>query len=140
MCMHSRECFNSSNHDVLQPKNLCSTCAPCAMHALLVGQAVTSQVPLQVRLKREVLDTTLRALQNAKRAAPGGSCPNPEGLAGEAWYVQQASRAVNQAMGRVIRHRGDYGAIILADERFKVRTPSHSRHFLNAVSRAQRID
>lgn len=27
-------------------------------------------------------------------------------------------RAINQAMGRVIRHRHDYGAIILADERF----------------------
>jgi regulator of telomere elongation helicase 1 len=32
--------------------------------------------------------------------------------------VQQAVRAVNQAMGRVIRHRYDYGAILLADERF----------------------
>ena len=30
----------------------------------------------------------------------------------------QAMRAVNQAMGRVIRHRWDYGAIILADKRF----------------------
>ena len=27
-------------------------------------------------------------------------------------------RAVNQAMGRVIRHRWDYGAVILADKRF----------------------
>ena len=29
-------------------------------------------------------------------------------------------RAINQAMGRVIRHRGDYGAIILADQRFQM--------------------
>lgn len=34
------------------------------------------------------------------------------------WYNQQSSRAVNQAIGRVIRHRSDYGAIILADLRF----------------------
>ena len=27
-------------------------------------------------------------------------------------------RAVNQALGRVIRHRGDYGAVLLCDERF----------------------
>ncbi|OQS04912.1 hypothetical protein THRCLA_02895 [Thraustotheca clavata] len=39
-------------------------------------------------------------------------------LSGNQWYVQQAARAVNQAIGRVIRHRHDYGAIILLDERF----------------------
>lgn len=38
-------------------------------------------------------------------------------LTGEEWYSQQASRAVNQAVGRVIRHRHDYGAIIFCDER-----------------------
>ena len=30
----------------------------------------------------------------------------------------QASRTVNQAIGRVIRHIKDYGAIFLCDERF----------------------
>jgi len=39
-------------------------------------------------------------------------------LSGSDWYRLCASRAVNQAVGRVIRHRWDYGAIILADERF----------------------
>ncbi|XP_061197971.1 regulator of telomere elongation helicase 1-like [Saccostrea echinata] len=39
-------------------------------------------------------------------------------LSGQEWYRQQASRAVNQAVGRVIRHRNDYGAILLCDERF----------------------
>ncbi|XP_026543846.1 regulator of telomere elongation helicase 1 [Notechis scutatus] len=39
-------------------------------------------------------------------------------LSGNAWYTQQASRAVNQAIGRVIRHRQDYGAIFLCDCRF----------------------
>jgi hypothetical protein len=37
---------------------------------------------------------------------------------GSLWYNQQAYRAVNQAIGRVIRHKDDYGAIILCDERF----------------------
>ncbi|XP_063152946.1 regulator of telomere elongation helicase 1 isoform X2 [Candoia aspera] len=39
-------------------------------------------------------------------------------LSGNTWYKQQASRAVNQAIGRVIRHRQDYGAIFLCDHRF----------------------
>ncbi|XP_076973603.1 regulator of telomere elongation helicase 1 isoform X2 [Tamandua tetradactyla] len=39
-------------------------------------------------------------------------------LSGHEWYRQQASRAVNQAIGRVIRHRQDYGAVFLCDHRF----------------------
>lgn len=38
--------------------------------------------------------------------------------AGSAWYTLCAMRVVNQALGRVIRHRADFGAILLADERF----------------------
>ncbi|CAF91262.1 unnamed protein product, partial [Tetraodon nigroviridis] len=40
-------------------------------------------------------------------------------LSGQQWYRQQAFRAVNQAVGRVIRHRHDFGAIFLCDHRFK---------------------
>ncbi|CAH9087086.1 unnamed protein product [Cuscuta europaea] len=39
-------------------------------------------------------------------------------LSGSDWYCQQAFRAVNQATGRCIRHKFDYGAIIFLDERF----------------------
>lgn len=63
-----------------------------------------SQSP-QIKLKKDYMD----------------NCRLPEGasrLGGNDWYVQQAARAVNQALGRVVRHRRDYGAIILCDERF----------------------
>ena len=40
-------------------------------------------------------------------------------LSGESWYQSQAFRALNQAVGRCIRHKDDYGAIILIDERFQ---------------------
>ena len=42
----------------------------------------------------------------------------PQTLDGKSWYQQQAIRAVNQAIGRVLRHKNDYGAILLCDERF----------------------
>ncbi|CUF28197.1 DEAD/DEAH box RNA helicase, putative [Bodo saltans] len=37
---------------------------------------------------------------------------------GEAWYRTDAVKAVNQAMGRCLRHVKDYGAVVLLDERY----------------------
>lgn len=45
-----------------------------------------------------------------------------ESLSGDEWYQLEAARAVNQAIGRVIRHRNDYGAIFLCDIRFNKAT------------------
>jgi Rad3-related DNA helicase len=53
-------------------------------------------------------------------------CGGPDPSAPSGRYVQQGLRAVNQAMGRVIRHRWDYGAVLLADERFAA--PANQRH------------
>ncbi|CAL8360145.1 unnamed protein product [Merluccius merluccius] len=40
-------------------------------------------------------------------------------LPGNRWYEIQAYRALNQALGRCIRHKNDWGALILVDERFR---------------------
>src|ERR1700722_17259093 len=39
-------------------------------------------------------------------------------LQGHQWYEAQAFRAIKQALGRCIRHRHDWGAVILLDHRF----------------------
>lgn len=40
------------------------------------------------------------------------------GSTGQEWYCLEASRAVNQAIGRIIRHKNDFGSILLCDCRF----------------------
>lgn len=62
----------------------------------------------KVKLKKQYLDTLYQSRKGQDTHA----------IQGYEWYRQQASRAVNQALGRVIRHRYDYGAILLCDERF----------------------
>lgn len=58
----------------------------------------------RVQLKKEFMDGCCRTLGN------GGG--------GEHWYMQQGFKAINQAIGRVIRSVDDYGSIIFLDERF----------------------
>lgn len=74
---------------------------------VITGIPFATRTDPKVRLKREFLDQQM-SLQ------PTGS----KVLTGEDWYTQQATRAVNQAVGRVIRHKHDFGAIIFCDERF----------------------
>lgn len=39
-------------------------------------------------------------------------------IPGNQWYETQAFRALNQALGRCIRHRNDWGAVIFLEQRF----------------------
>jgi len=43
---------------------------------------------------------------------------NPANLSGAAYYESLCMKAVNQAIGRCIRHRDDHAAIMLVDERY----------------------
>ncbi|XP_032809044.2 regulator of telomere elongation helicase 1 isoform X1 [Petromyzon marinus] len=76
---------------------------------IITGLPFPPQMDPWIKLKMQFLDE-----MKAKRSTEMQFV----GLSGQEWYTQQASRAVNQAIGRVIRHRHDYGAIILCDHRF----------------------
>lgn len=78
-----------------------------ARTVVIVGMPFASLGSVQVKLKRLYQDDKCRA-DNSGTV-----------LSGEQWYCQQAYRAVNQAVGRCIRHVRDFGAVILCDPRFQ---------------------
>ncbi|KAM9320096.1 Fanconi anemia group J protein [Gastrophryne carolinensis] len=75
-----------------------------ARAVVTVGIPFPNVKDLQVELKRKYND------QHTKNRGllPGGM-----------WYEIQAYRALNQALGRCIRHKNDWGALILVDDRFR---------------------
>ena len=75
---------------------------------IVAGVPYANSGDLLVRLKREHLT----------RIAPTRPKVHGKLFTGDDWYRNEAMRAVNQCIGRVIRHKDDYGAIVLADERF----------------------
>jgi regulator of telomere elongation helicase 1 len=75
---------------------------------VVTGIPFANTKELAVRLKRDFLTDVA-----ARRPRVGGRL-----YTGEDWYRTEALRAVNQCIGRVIRHRADFGAVVLADRRF----------------------
>ncbi|XP_021366020.1 Fanconi anemia group J protein homolog [Mizuhopecten yessoensis] len=74
-----------------------------ARAVITVGIPFPNIKDVQVKLKKEYNDMH----KNTRGLLSGGE-----------WYEIQAFRALNQALGRCLRHRKDWGALILADERF----------------------
>jgi regulator of telomere elongation helicase 1 len=92
---------------------------------LITGLPFAPYMDPKVKLKREYLDGIRAGLQVKPSGEGGfggdafvGGQSHDRCLSGMEWYTQQAHRAVNQAIGRVIRNKDDYGAVILLDSRF----------------------
>jgi regulator of telomere elongation helicase 1 len=90
---------------------------------IITGLPFAPSFDPKVKMKREFLDQN-KAKQYAKSSTNGGFGANQKttnsSLSGHEWYQQQAHRAVNQAVGRVIRNKSDYGAVLLLDSRFEL--------------------
>lgn len=76
---------------------------------LVTGIPYANCADLFVRMKRKYLSEV------------ASQRPKVQGkkFTGEDWYRTEAMRAVSQCVGRAIRHKNDYGALVFADERFK---------------------
>ncbi|XP_049716954.1 Fanconi anemia group J protein [Elephas maximus indicus] len=87
-----------------------------ARAVITVGIPFPNVKDLQVELKRQYNDqhSKLRGL-----------------LPGRQWYEIQAYRALNQALGRCIRHKNDWGALILVDDRFR----SNPSRYISGLSK-----
>ncbi|XP_054250330.1 Fanconi anemia group J protein [Indicator indicator] len=79
-------------------------CDENARAVITIGIPFPNVKDLQVELKRKYNDQH----KIARGLLPGSQ-----------WYEIQAYRALNQALGRCIRHRNDWGALILVDARFR---------------------
>ena len=73
---------------------------------LVTGIPFPSVFDPKVSLKKKFLDGRIGKAKN--------------GLSGSEWYNLEAFRAINQAVGRVIRHKEDFGSILLLDKRFSI--------------------
>ena len=73
-----------------------------ARTVIVIGVPFPSLTSKRVKLKREYLNKHTKELN----------------IDGKTWYTQEAMKAVNQSIGRVIRHANDYGAIILVDQKY----------------------
>ena len=71
---------------------------------LITGLPYPPYKDARVELKRQFLDDQLK-MKAGK-------------MTGQKWYQLEAFRATNQAVGRVIRHSRDHGAVIFLDSRF----------------------
>ncbi|XP_066219255.1 Fanconi anemia group J protein [Saccopteryx leptura] len=87
-----------------------------ARAVITIGIPFPNVKDLQVELKRQYNDqhSKLRGL-----------------LPGRQWYEIQAYRALNQALGRCIRHKNDWGALILVDDRFS----SNPNRYISGLSK-----
>jgi DNA repair helicase Rad3 len=77
----------------------------CARVVICIGIPFADKKENRIKLK-------INYINNMKR-------DNKDFIDGNEWYIADAMTAVNQSLGRVIRHINDYGVLVCIDERYK---------------------
>lgn len=90
-----------------------------ARSVILVGIPFAPFLDPRVRQKQKYLDNKINSLSHFQSWPMANTSQRKAvpRLSGREWYNQTAIRAVNQAVGRIIRHKKDWGAVFLLDER-----------------------
>uniref|UniRef100_A0A5S6QV11 DNA 5'-3' helicase n=1 Tax=Trichuris muris TaxID=70415 RepID=A0A5S6QV11_TRIMR len=79
-----------------------------ARAVVTVGIPYPNVKDLRIALKRQYNDSRLNDSRKIGKASF---------ISGSQWFEVQAYRALNQALGRCLRHRNDWGALIMLDAR-----------------------
>ncbi|VUZ98454.1 FANCJ-like helicase, putative [Plasmodium vivax] len=97
----------------------------CCRGVIICGLPYGNVYDSKIIFKKEFLDNF--KYENAASdmmggANGGGAQSNSTTLSniskGNKWYNEEAMRSINQSIGRVIRHKNDYGSIFFLDSRF----------------------
>ena len=75
---------------------------------IIIGVPYTNVKDPFIAEKKNHLDNIASKLVNKANA-----------IRGEEWYFMGTVRAINQALGRVIRHAKDYGMVFFIDKRYQ---------------------
>ena len=96
-------------------------CIPCRC-VVMVGMPFPNPTNLELCERMRLLDAC------AAKAGSGTSCSSggrAQPTAGREYFEDLCMKAVNQCIGRVIRHRGDWAVIVLADARWAAQPFCH---------------
>uniref|UniRef100_A0AC35UAZ8 DNA helicase n=1 Tax=Rhabditophanes sp. KR3021 TaxID=114890 RepID=A0AC35UAZ8_9BILA len=107
---------------VADPKSVSRTCTGAIMFAVFRGK-ISEGIDFADDLARCVISvgipfpnyTDEQVVEKKKYNTINKQAKNV--LSGDDWYKIQAYRALNQALGRCLRHRNDWGLILLVDKR-----------------------
>lgn len=82
---------------------------------IMVGMPFPNKGSAELQERMRYMDQLQRHEQDHSFS---GTAPTMRLTAGSEYYENLCMRAVNQSIGRAIRHRGDYAAIVLLDKRY----------------------